>query len=142
MRENGRLTIGALADAAGVGRETVRFYEREGLIADPPRSEAGYRLYPPETVARLGFIRRAQRLGFTLSDIAALLELRAEGEAACEAVGARARRKLADVEAKMEDLRRIGEALARLVEKCEARQPMGECPILEELEVAEEKAGE
>lgn len=137
MREDARLTIGTLADAAGVGRETVRFYERKGLVADPPRSEAGYRLYPRETIGRLRFIRRAQELGFTLNEIAALLELRAESEAACEAVEARARRKLADVEAKIEDLKRIGDALGRLIDKCEARQSTGECPILEELQVAE-----
>lgn len=134
MDEDHRLTIGALADAAGVGRETVRFYEREGLVADPRGSGHGYRLYPPETVTRLRFIRRAQQLGFTLSEISELLQLRADDEAACEAVEARARRKLADVESKIADLRRIGDALARLVERCEARQPTGDCPILEELE--------
>lgn len=139
MREDSRLTIGTLADAAGVGRETVRFYERKGLVADPPRSEGGYRLYPRETIGRLRFIRRAQELGFTLSEIARLLELRAEDEAACEAVEARARRKLADVESKIEDLTRIGNALDRLIEKCKARQPTGECPILEELQVTERK---
>lgn len=134
MRDDGRLTIGALADAAGVGRETVRFYERQGLVADPPRSGAGYRLYAPETVARLRFIRRAQQLGFTLSEISELLDLSAADPSACVAVEARARRKLADVEAKIADLRRIGDALSRLVERCAARQPTGDCPILEELE--------
>lgn len=134
MGHDDRLTIGALADAAGVGRETVRFYEREGLVADPPRSEAGYRLYAPEAVARLRFIRRAQQLGFTLGEISELLDLRADDSAACEAVEARARRKLSDVEAKIADLRRIGGALRRLIETCQAREPTGECPILEELE--------
>lgn len=134
MREDGRLTIGTLADAAGVGRETVRFYEREGLVPDPRGSGVGYRLYAPEAVARLRFIRRAQELGFTLGEISELLELRAEDEAACEAVEVRARRKRADVESKIEDLGRIGDALGWLLEKCEARQPTGECPILEELE--------
>lgn len=72
MRDGGRFTFGALADAAGVGRETVHFYVRQGLVADPPRSPAGYRLYAPKTVARLRFIRGAQELGFTLSEISEL----------------------------------------------------------------------
>jgi len=134
MTEKDRLTIGAVADAAGVGRETIRFYEREGLVPDPPRSPAGYRLYGQETVGRLRFIRRAQELGFTLREISELLDLRVDDAAGCDAVEARARRKLADVERKISDLRRIGDALGRLVEKCAARERTGECPILEELE--------
>lgn len=134
------LTIGPLAERTGVGRETIRFYERKGLIDDPPRSPAGYRLYPPEAVGRLRFIRRAQHLGFTLAEISELLDLRVDDAAGCDAVEARARRKLADVEAKMADLRRISAALGRLVEKCAAREPTGECPILEELEEKGETA--
>ena len=117
MTDRNTLTIGALADAADVGRETIRFYEREGLVPDPPRSPAGYRLYGPEIVGRLRFIRRAQQLGFTLSEIAELLDLRVDDPAGCDAVEARARRKLADVEDKISDLRRMGDALSRLVEK-------------------------
>ena len=107
------LTIGKLATAAAVGRETIRYYERKGLLDEPPRSEAGYRHYPPDAVDRLRFIRRAQELGFTLKE---------------------ARANRVTVEEKIDDLRRIGEALERLVEKCEARQPTSDCPILEELE--------
>lgn len=128
------MTIGTLAAAAEVGRETVRFYERKGLIDDPPRSPAGYRLYPRRTVQRLRFIRRAQELGFTLAEISDLLDLRVENTSACDAVEARARDKLAAVEAKIEDLQRMGSALGRLVVKCEEREPTGDCPILEELE--------
>lgn len=128
------MKIGALADAAGVGRETVRFYERKGLIPDPPRSPAGYRLYPEDMVQRLRFIRRAQELGFTLREIAELLEFRIDEVSACGTVEVRARKKLEQVEAKISDLRRIGSALHRLVDKCQAREPTSDCPILEELE--------
>ncbi len=134
MPKNVTLTIGALAAAAGVGRETVRFYERKGLIPDPPRSPAGYRRYPEDTVQRLRFIRRAQELGFTLREITELLEFRVDEVSACSTVEVRAREKLKQVEAKISDLRRISSALHRLVEKCQAREPTSDCPILEELE--------
>lgn len=128
------LTIGKLAAEAGVGRETIRYYERKGLLEEPPRSEAGYRHYPHDAVDRLRFIRRAQELGFTLAEITELLGLRIDEVSACGAVEARARAKLATVADKIDDLRRIGDALERLVERCEARQPTSDCPILEELE--------
>lgn len=132
------LTIGALAASAGVGRETIRYYERKGLLEEPPRSGAGYRQYPAEAVDRLRFIRRAQELGFTLAEITELLGLRVDEASACGAVEARARAKLVTVADKIDDLRRIGDALERLVEKCEAREPTSDCPILEELEGWEE----
>ncbi len=128
------LTTGALAALAGVGRETIRYYERTGLLDEPPRSQAGYRHYPPDTVDRLRFIRRAQELGFTLVEITELLRLRIDEVSACSAVEARARAKLVTVEEKIQDLRRIGDALEVLVKKCQSRQPTSDCPILEELE--------
>jgi Hg(II)-responsive transcriptional regulator len=128
------LTIGALAEAAGVGRETVRFYERKGLLAAPPRTDSGYRNYPPESVERLRFIRRAQGLGFTLEEISELLSLRVDEVAACGTVEARAREKLTKVAQKLTELRRMKRALERLVDACEAREPTSDCPILEELE--------
>jgi len=134
MSSSESLTIGKLAASAGVGRETIRYYERKGLLPSPPRSTAGYRHYPPDAVDRLRFIRRAQELGFTLAEIIELLGLRIDEVSACGAVEARAREKLANVEDKIGDLRRIGDALTRLVEKCEAREPTSDCPILEELE--------
>jgi len=130
----GSLTIGELAAAAGVGRETIRYYERTGLLKEPPRSGAGYRQYAADAVDRLRFIRRSQELGFTLREIAELLSFRIDEVSACDTVQARARAKLVTVEEKIDDLRRIGDALERLVEKCEARQPTSDCPILEELE--------
>jgi len=128
------LTTGGLAAAAGVGVETVRFYERRGLLPRPPRTASGYRQYPPDSVERLRFIRRAQGLGFTLEEIAELLELRVDEVAACPAVEASARAKIRRVEGKMSELQRIRDALGRLVAACEAREATSECPILEELE--------
>lgn len=128
------LTIGALAAAADVGVETVRFYERRGLLPRPPRTSSGYRQYPPDTVERLRFIRRAQGLGFTLEEIGELLELRVDEVAACGPVEAGARAKIRQVEEKMAELQRIRDALGRLVAACQAREPTSECPILEELE--------
>ncbi len=133
------LTIGALARAAGVGVETVRFYERRGLLAQPPRTRSGYRQFPADAVARLRFIRRAQGLGFTLEEIQELLALRVDEVAACHTVKARARDKLASVEAKLRELRRMRRVLRQLVSACAAREPTGECPILEELEESEDR---
>ncbi len=134
MSDSSRLTIGALARAAGVGIETVRFYERKGLLPEPPRTPSGYRQYPGDTVDRLKFIRRAQGLGFALREISELLDLRVDEVAACGPVEAQAREKLEQVAGKIEELRRIETALKRLVEACEAREPTSDCPILEELD--------
>ena len=136
MSETSTLTIGALAQAAGIGVETVRFYERKGLLPKPPRTPAGYRQYPGDTVDRVKFIRRAQGLGFALREISELLDLRADEVAACGPVETQAREKLEQVTGKIEALRRMETALQRLVEACEAREPTGACPILEELDQA------
>jgi len=134
MAKQSTLTISQLADAAGVGRETVRFYERKGLILDPGRSAAGYRRYPAEAVDRLRFIRRAQGLGFTLDEIGDFLELRVDEVAACGAVEVRARAKLVSVAEKLAELKRMQRVLQRLVAACAAREPTSHCPILEEIE--------
>ena len=134
MSAEAGLTMGALAEAAGVGRETVRFYERKGLLPEPPRTASGYRHYPLESVERLQFIRRAQGLGFTLQEIADLLALRVDEVAACGAVEVRAREKLISVADKLTELRRMKKALERLVDACRSRKPTSDCPILEELD--------
>ena len=134
MTEEKPLRIGDLASAVGVGRETIRFYERRGLIPDPPRSSSGYREYPADAVRRIRFIRRAQELGFTLAEISELLELRVTDTAACRAVERSATEKLEQVEAKIADLRRIGSSLERLVAQCRAQKQTGDCPILEQLD--------
>ncbi len=137
MENSVRLTIGALAQAADVGVETVRFYERKGLLPEPPRAPSGYRQYPRDSVDRLRFIRRAQRLGFSLHEISELLELRVDEVAACGTVEARAQEKLVEVAGKIAELRSIEAALVRLVAACEAREPTSDCPILEEFEQAD-----
>jgi len=135
------LTIGEVAKAAQIGVETVRFYEREGLIAEPPRRQSGYRQYPADTVRRLRFIRRAKDLGFTLKEIGDLLGLRVEPAKGCADVRAIANAKIADVEAKMGDLARIKAALEKLARDCRGKGPTSECPILDALDDQENGHG-
>src|SRR5918996_1857178 len=101
------LTIGQLAERAGVNIQTVRYYERRGLMPRPARTRAGYRQYRPEAADRLRFIRRAQDLGFSLEEIAELLALRVKHASACATVEARARDKIALVERKIDELERM-----------------------------------
>ncbi len=134
------LSIGQLAGAAGVRVETVRFYERQGLLPAPPRKRSGYRQYPREAVARVRFIRRAKQLGFTLREIAELLALRVDPDKTCADVRAMAREKIADVEAKLHELERIRIALERLSRQCRGKGPTSECPILDAIETGEQEA--
>ncbi len=134
MDASGRLTTGRLARLAGVGVETIRFYERRGLLEEPPRTEAGYREYAPETVRRLRFIRRAKELGFTLREIGELLSLRVAPGATCADVRRRAEAKRRDIEEKIRSLEQMNAALAKLSQACRGRGPVGDCPILEALE--------
>jgi Hg(II)-responsive transcriptional regulator len=126
------LSIGRLARASDVGVETIRFYEREGLLHAPARTASGYRQYPPETVERLGFIRRAKALGFSLAEIRQLLGLsHPTGDRA--AVKALARQKLADIDRRIDELRRMRGALADLEQQCSGEGPIKGCPIIETL---------
>ena len=133
------LTIGKLAQRAGVGVETIRFYEREGLISEPPRRPSGYRDYPLETVARIVFIRRAKNLGFTLKEINELLELRVRPRRNCAQVKRSADAKIADIDGKIASLRRMRRALKDLTRACEKRTPTTECPILASLGKSEKR---
>lgn len=128
------MTIGKVARQAGVGVETVRFYEREGLIEEPPRRASGYRQYPCETVSRIRFIRRAKELGFTLKEIKELLSLRASPKSRCADVRKRAQSKIEDIEDKMRALQRMKDALVKLTAACSGRGPVTDCPILDALE--------
>jgi len=128
------LKTGELARAAGVHVETIRFYERKGLLPEPPRRSSGYREYPPEAVRRIRFIQRAKELGFTLREIKGLLELRVDPETTCAAVQARAAEKIADVRHKIADLRTIEKALRKLTASCSGNGPKDDCPILNHLE--------
>ena len=134
------LTIGKLANATGVGVETIRFYEREGLLPKPPRRPSGYRQYPPDAVARVMFIRRAKDLGFTLKEITELLELRVDPDKSCADVRALAKAKIVDVEEKMNDLVRIKAALEKLARACRGKGPTSECPILDTIEKEDGRA--
>lgn len=124
------MTIGALAKACGVGVETVRYYQRRGLLAEPQRAPGGVRRYGADTIARLGFIRRAQDVGFTLEEVGTLLKL---GETpSCRGARTLAARKLEMVESRLRDLKRMRRALATLIAQCDAGRGQ-RCPIIESL---------
>lgn len=125
------LTIGRLAAQAGVGIDTVRYYERAGLLLPPPRRASGYREYPADVIARLRFIRRAKELGFTLVEIGELLELSGSGNVG--EIRAAARNKLDVVEHKLAELQRVRDALQTLTEACPGHGPAQHCPILRAL---------
>ena len=135
------LTIGQLARGADVSVETIRYYERRELLPDPPRSPAGYRKYPAETVRRVRFIKRAQALGFTLSEIVELLALEVSADGSCGDVEAKAQRTIRRIEDKIAELDRMHSALKALTHSCRAGLPTGECPIIETLEGEAAPAG-
>lgn len=129
------LTIKKAAEAAGVGVETIRFYERRGLIEQPPKpANGGFRAYPDETIRRIRFIRQAQELGFSLREAGELTRLRARPGADAREVQARAVAKLADVEAKIRALQDIEQALKHLIATCPGRGPLAGCSIIEALD--------
>ena len=128
------LTIGQLATAADVNIQTIRYYERRGLVPTPRRSPAGYRQYGDDVVARLHFIKRAQQLGFSLAEIRELLALRVRHGSACDVIERKTRGKIELVAAKLRELEQLKRTLERLAAACAARQPTDECPILEALE--------
>jgi len=128
------LTVSKLAKAVGVEVSTIRYYERRGLVKPSSRRSSGYRDYDSDAVRRVCFIRHAQALGFTLEEIAGLLRLRVAPGLDCAAVRARVSAKLADVEARLVELERLRDALARLVAACPARGPVMHCTILDTLD--------
>ncbi len=128
------LTIGHLAKQAGVNLETVRFYERRGLLPRPPRSASGYRLFPVDATRRLRFIRRAQELGFSLNEIRELLSLRVSRTTRSADIRARAEAKAADIEAKIRSLESMRRTLRKLTKVCDGCAPATQCPILESLD--------
>ena len=128
------LTIGKVAKATGVGVETIRFYEREGLIDEPIRSTSGYRQYGPAAIKRLRFILCAKNLGFTLQEIKELLNLRTLNGASCADVQARAVAKLTNIEQRIEQLEAMKQSLTLLINQCTGELPLGECPILEAMD--------
>jgi Zn(II)-responsive transcriptional regulator len=128
------LTIGQVASRAEVGVETVRFYEREGLLEKAARRPSGYRQFDEGVVARLAFIRRAKSLGFTLKEVRELLSLRLDPDGPTAEVKRRAEAKITDIEAKIRTLRKMKTSLTRLTKACPGHGRTADCPILEALE--------
>lgn len=127
------LTIGAVAKRVGVAIDTIRFYEREGLLPEPMRRASGYRSYDEGTIAQLRFIRRAKHLGFTLEEIRELLALSTDRRLGVKAVKQRAQERLAVIEQRIVELQRVRDGLAQLVESCPGHGAPEQCPILRAL---------
>ncbi|MBA3904640.1 MAG: heavy metal-responsive transcriptional regulator [Rhodocyclaceae bacterium] len=131
------LTVGKVAKSAAVSADTVRFYEKEGLLAPTRKSAAGYRLYGDDTVRRLKFIKHAQDCGFSLAEVRELLTLRAAEDACCTDVKSVAVQKKLLIENKIRTLRAMSQALSELIARCDGGQlPLEACPILAALDAS------
>lgn len=131
------LQIGEVAKRSGVGVETVRFYERKGLIPKPGRSASGYRQYPETVIRRVRFIQHAKTLGFSLKEIGELIALKNMPGARCEDIRTKAETKVADIQEKIDALEKMKGALMPLIHRCQSTDPIGECPILDALDKGE-----
>ncbi len=127
------MTIGQLAKQTGVGIETIRFYERKGLLPCPNRKSSGYRQFGDEALVRMQFIRRAQSVGFTLREIEALLRLRDNPAATREEVRTQVAAKIDDLDAKMREMRRMRKELQELLASCHGDGSADDCPIIDQL---------
>ena len=128
-----RMTIGQVAKLTGVSIETIRYYEKEGLITEPERSPSGYRQYPEETIKRVLFIQRAKEVGFTLKEINDLLTLQNEPRACCGDFLSRATMKLKQIDEQIRELQRMKNALQGLTRECVSDSGLDDCPILDAL---------
>ena len=128
------MTIGEVAKRSGVNIETIRYYERIKMLPAPPRTPSGRRVYGPHEARILGFIRRSRELGFSLDEIRALLRLGGPEKASCREVREIAERHLADIRAKLSDLRKLERLLAKTVARCSGKMAP-DCPILEILDI-------
>jgi len=128
----GGFTIGALSEMTGVNIETIRYYEKIGLLPAPRRSEGRHRLYDRDLTRRLQFVRRARELGFSIEEIKALLRLVDQGGLGCREAKRITEHHLADIRSKISDLKRLERVLGRLAKSCEANE-MPQCPLLEAL---------
>jgi len=124
------LTIGRLAKQTHVNVETIRYYQRVGLIQEPEKPDEGFRVYPHEYISRVNFIKRAQELGFSLKEIQGLLDL---GDGNCQQVQQLAEQKLEQIEARLNDLKSIKKALADLVDQCNANNKNPCCALIDAL---------
>lgn len=126
------MTIGKLAQAAGVGVETIRFYELKGLIKRPPKGDSGFRHYPMEEASRIRFVKRAQELGFTLREIKELLDIQSKRKLSGRQVKEKAEEKVSEIEGKIADLKQMQQSLTRLAQVCgEGEQAIRECRIFD-----------
>ena len=132
------LTIGKIAKQVGLGLDTIRFYERQGLIEPPLRTESNYRLYRDKDVVRIRFIKRAKKLGFSLNEIKELLSLRHNPNASKADIKNRTENKIKDIRQRVQDLSKMLHALESLSAACDGQGPIDECPILEALDNCEE----
>jgi MerR family mercuric resistance operon transcriptional regulator len=138
MNEMEQLTISQLAKRGGVNLETIRYYERRGLLPKPPRLQSGYRAFSSDAVRRVRFIKQAQALGFSLREIQELLALRIAPDTTRADVRERAMAKIADIDEKIKKLRTMKKALSRLTATCCGQGSASECPILESLDSEKE----
>lgn len=135
----GVLRIGEVAKQAETGIETIRFYERQGLLAEPRRKPSGYRQYDESAVARLRFIRRAKELGFTLAEVKELLGLWFDTATRCEHVRERASQKLEVIGEKIRSLQKMKRSLGKLIRQCERRESFIDCPLWQGLDALDRR---
>lgn len=124
------LLIGEVAKRSGIGVETIRFYEREGLIPLPDRSPSGYRRYPESVVKQVQFIQHAKSLGFSLKEISELIVLKSTPDSTCMSVKATAVAKVADIQEKIDTLEKMKKSLTPLIDQCHSDNPVSDCPII------------
>ncbi len=127
-------SIGFIAKQSGISVETIRYYEKEGLIEAPDRKESGYRQYKDGAIERLSFIQQAKELGFSLKEIRELLSIKSDANMVCNDVKQLAQEKLSGIENKIKMLQRMRKSLKKLIDVCPGQAPLNECPILDALE--------
>jgi len=130
---NNRLSIGKAAEMSGLNVETIRFYEKEGLVPEPGRTEGGHRLYSKNHVARLVFIRRSRKLGFSMTQVRQILSLVDREQVSCEAVKSIADDHIDDIRARIADLRKMERTLNELSRRCSGKD-IPDCPIIDALQ--------
>ena len=127
-------SIGQVAKQSGVSVETVRYYEKEGLLEVPERKESGYRQFKGDTIARLSFIQQAKKLGFSLKEIGELLSITSDATTVCDDVKQLSQDKLVDIEKKIKMLQQMRKSLKKLIDVCPGQAPINDCPILDALQ--------
>ncbi len=128
------MKIGQVALKTGLNVQSIRFYERKGLLPSPSRTDAGQRLYDQESIQRIQFIKHAQAVGFSLKEISELLSVKVSPDGSCLAIRQLATEKLLQLEQRLESIKRMKSALQSMMELCDEGLPVGECPILEALD--------